>query len=192
MYSTSQKWKENIYKNVQSALNIYINDTLINPDYILDFKVGQTLFDDEELTLGSISSKYIEFKIYKSQVSDNIQTVKVDYGILINHALTVREVNEMLIGTLNGIKVRSLTKNDSSFEMIPIGIFNVDDWTDNDDNTFTIKCIDNMSKFEFNYDGSQLTYPATLLTVLQDICSKAGVELRFYFFFELKFTGFYI
>lgn len=192
MYSTSQKWKENIYKNVQSALNIYINDTLINPDYILDFKVGQTLFDDEELTLGSISSKYIEFKIYKSQVSDNIQTVKVDYGILINHALTVREVNEMLIGTLNGIKVRSLTKNDSSFEMIPIGIFNVDDWTDNDDNTLTIKCIDNMSKFEFNYDGSQLTYPATLLTVLQDICSKAGVELRFYFFFELKFTGFYI
>ena len=192
MYSTSQKWKENIYKNVQSALNIYINDTLVNPDYILDFKVGQTLFDDEELTLGSISSKYIEFKIYKSQVPDNIQTVKVDYGILINHALTVREVNEMLVGTLNGIKVRSLTKNDSSFEMIPIGVFNVDDWEDNDDNTLTIKCIDNMSKFEFNYDGSQLTYPTTLLTVLQDICSKAGVELRFYFFFELKFTGFYI
>ena len=50
MYSTSQKWKENIYKNVQSALNIYINDILVNPDYILDFKVGQTLFDDEELT----------------------------------------------------------------------------------------------------------------------------------------------
>ena len=122
MYNTSQKWKENIYKNVQSALNIYINDTLINPDYILDFKVGQTLFD-EELTLGSVSSKYIEFKIYKNQVPDNIQTVKVDYGILINHALTVREVNEMLVGTLNGIKVRSLTKNDSSFEMIPIRSF---------------------------------------------------------------------
>ena len=34
-----------------------------------------------------------------------------------------------------------------------------------------------MSKFEFNYDGSKLEYPTTLLTVLQDICSKAGVEL---------------
>ena len=34
-----------------------------------------------------------------------------------------------------------------------------------------------MSKFEFNYDGSKLKYPTTLLTVLQDICSKAGVEL---------------
>ena len=34
-----------------------------------------------------------------------------------------------------------------------------------------------MSKFEFNYDGSKLNYPATLLTVLQDICEKAGVGL---------------
>ena len=63
MYSTSQKWKDTIYKNVQSALNIYINNELINPDYILDFKVGQTLFEDEELTLGSISSKYIELSL---------------------------------------------------------------------------------------------------------------------------------
>ena len=176
MYSTSQKWKETIYKNVQSVLNIYIDDELINPDYILEFKVGQTLFD-EELTLGSISSKYIEFKIYKDKMPENMSKVKVDYGILINHALTVAEVNAMLVGTLNGIKVKSLSANDSSFEMIPIGIFNIDDWTDNDDNTLTIKCIDNMSKFEFNYDGSKLEYPTTLLTVLQDICSKAGVEL---------------
>ena len=58
----------------------------------------------------------------------------------------------------------------------------IDDWTDNDDNTLTIKCIDNINRFEFNYDGSELKYPATLLAVLQDICKKAGVELRFYFF----------
>ena len=64
MYNTSQKWKENIYKNVQSILNIYIDDVLINPDYVLDFKVGQTLFE-ENLELGSTTSKYIEFKIYK-------------------------------------------------------------------------------------------------------------------------------
>ena len=182
MYNTSQKWKDTIYKNIQSVLNIYIDNELINPDYILDFKVGQTLFDDEELTLGSVSSKYVEFKIYKDKVYEGMKTVKVDYGILINNGLTVAEVNAMLVGTLNGIQVKSLSGNNTSFEMIPIGIFNIDDWTDNDDNTLTIKCIDNMSKFEFNYDGSSLTYPATLLAVLQDICNKSGVELRFYFF----------
>lgn len=182
MYNTSQKWKDTIYKNVQSVLNIYIDDELINPDYILDFKVGQTLFDDEELKLGSVSSKYIEFKIYKDKMPTTMNTVKVDYGILVNNGLTVAEVNAMLVGTLNGIQVKSLSGNNTSFEMLPIGIFNIDDWTDNDDNTLTIKCIDNMSKFEFNYDGSDLTYPVTLLEILKDICNKAGVELRFYFF----------
>ena len=123
MHSTSQKWKENIYKNIQIALNIYIDDQLVNPDYILEFKVGQTLFDDEELKLGSVSSKYLEFKIYKDKMPANMNIVKVDYGILINHALTVAEVNAMLVGTLNGIQVKSLSANDSSFEMIPIRHF---------------------------------------------------------------------
>lgn len=71
-------------------------------------------------------------------------------------------------------------------EPVPIGYFNVDDISKNDDYTITLKLIDNMIKFEFNYDGSTLDYPATILTVLQDICSKAGVELRFYFFFERR------
>lgn len=123
MYNTSKKWKDTIYKNVQSVLNIYIDDELINPDYILDFKVGQTLFDDEELTLGSVSSKYIEFKIYKDKMPTNMNTVKVDYGILINNGLTVAEVNSMLVGTLNGIQVKSLSGKNTSFEIIPIRNF---------------------------------------------------------------------
>lgn len=59
------------------------------------------------------------------------------------------------------------------------GIYNVDDYTDNDDNTITIKALDNMIKFEFNYDGSELISKgeATLSEVAQDICNKAGVEL---------------
>lgn len=69
-------------------------------------------------------------------------------------------------------------------EIIPIGYFNVDDISKDDDYTVTLKLIDNMIKFEFNYDGSKLSYPCSILTVLKDICSKAGVELRFYFFFE--------
>lgn len=42
-----------------------------------------------------------------------------------------------------------------------------------------------MIKFEFNYDGSELIAQngyATLAEVAQDICNKAEVELRFYFF----------
>lgn len=62
-------------------------------------------------------------------------------------------------------------------EVIPIGYFNVDEISKDDDFTVSFTLIDDMSKFEFNYDGSTLTYPTTLLEVLQDICLKAGVEL---------------
>lgn len=62
-------------------------------------------------------------------------------------------------------------------EIVPIGYFNVDEISKDDDYTVSLTLIDDMSLFEFNYDGSALNYPATILTVLQDICSKAGVEL---------------
>lgn len=178
MYSTTQKWKENIYKNAQCVMNIYIDEVLINPDYILDFKKGGNVFE-EELYLGSTPSQYIEIQIYKDQILKP-KTIRVEYGILINNTLTVAEVNAMLVGTLNGIQVKSISANDSSFEMIPIGTYNVDDYTDNDDGTLTIKALDNMIKFEFNYDGSELVNEkgyVTLLEVAQDICNKAGVEL---------------
>lgn len=176
MYDTSLKWKENIYKNTTSVLNIYIDDVLINPDYVLELKKGGNVFE-EELYLGSTPSQYIEMKIYKEGIIQNPSQIKIEYGILINNALTVAEVNTMLVGTLNGIQVKSLSKSNSSFEIIPIGIYNVDDYTDNDDNTITIKALDNMIKFENKYDGSKLIYPATLLKIAQDICEKSGVEL---------------
>ena len=62
-------------------------------------------------------------------------------------------------------------------ETVPIGYFNVDEISKDDDYTVSLTLIDDMSKFEFNYDGSVLNYPTSILTVLQDICSKAGVEL---------------
>lgn len=179
MYETSKKWKQNIYENTVCAMNIYIDDVLVNPDYILDFKKGGNAFE-EAFCLGGTPSQYVEMKLYKDKMPESLKKIRVEYGILINHALTVAEVNAMLVGTLNGIPVKSLSSNDSSFEMIPIGIYNVDDYTDNDDNTITIKALDNMIKFEFNYDGSELISKgeATLLEVAQDICKKAGVELN--------------
>lgn len=32
------KWDKNVYRNVQSVMNVYFDDVLINPDYITDFK----------------------------------------------------------------------------------------------------------------------------------------------------------
>lgn len=47
MYQRSKEWEENIYNNPICAMNIYIDDVLVNPDYILDFKKGGNAFEEE-------------------------------------------------------------------------------------------------------------------------------------------------
>ena len=109
-----------IYKsNALTVTNIYIDDVLLNPKYLLDFKKGGELFG-EKLELGSIPSQYIEMKIHKSSRITNAKTIKIEYGILVNHAITVSELNKILVYDLNKLQVKSLAKHNNSFEMIPI------------------------------------------------------------------------
>ena len=62
-------------------------------------------------------------------------------------------------------------------EIVPIGKFTIQSVED-DEFKVKIKATDYMKKFEDNqYDGSDLTYSVTMLQVLQDICTKIGVEL---------------
>ncbi len=179
----SSKWNENILKNVQAVMNVYFDGVLINPNYITDFKLGNILFD-EELKLGATPSQYINIQIHKKANIKIPKIIKIDYGILINNALTVKEVNAMTVGDLNGIKVKSLSKDDSSFEMIPMGIYNVDDYNDEDDNVINIKALDNIIKLDTDkgyYDASEIinqNKSVTLEKLALDICAKKGLELR--------------
>lgn len=75
--------------------------------------------------------------------------------------------------TYNEVRVESGLED----EIIPIGKFTIQSIED-DEFKVKIKATDYMKKFEDNkYDGSDLTYPATMLQVLRDICTKIGVEL---------------
>lgn len=63
-------------------------------------------------------------------------------------------------------------------EAVPIGYFTIQKPIEDDEFKVKIKATDYMKKFEDNkYDGSDLNYPAKMLEVLQDICTKVGVEL---------------
>ena len=169
-------------------MNVYIDEVLVDPVYIVDFKKGGTS-SEEELQLGDVSSQYIEIQIHKRANIKNPKTIRIEYGILINNALTVEEVNNMLLGDLNDVLIQSLSKDDSSFEIIPIGIYNVDDYNDEDDNVINIKALDNIIKLDANdgyYDASELIKQkgyATLGEIAQDICNKKGVILRYNFLF---------
>ena len=155
MYQTSDNYKAKIYQpSTKHLLKIYINDIEINSKYILDCKFSQTLFDNGELTLGSVSSQAAELKLYKEAVPETIDKVYIESGI-------AEEIN-------------------------PIGYFNLEDITKNDDYSVTLKLLDYMIKFEANYEASKLNYPCKLINILQDICLKVGVELRFYLFFKCE------
>lgn len=122
-----------------------------------------------------IDSKYIlDCKPSNKLLTNN----EFELGSVISQSVDLQLYKTVVPDKINKVEIRSGITG----EIIPIGIFNVDEISKDDDYTVTLKLCDNMIKFEFQYDGSKLKYPATLMTVLKDICSKAGVELRFYFF----------
>lgn len=146
MYQTSDDYKSKIYlPSTRHLLKIFINNVEIDKKYILGFKPSHRLFNNDEFTFGSVTSKALDLKLYKTAVPDSIESIYVVSGI--------------------------------EGEEVPIGYFNVEERTSEDDYTITLKLLDNMIKFEVNYDGSTLEYPCNLMTVLTDICNKVGVEL---------------
>ena len=155
MYKTIDNYKLKIYQpSTRHLLKIYINNKEVDSKYILDYKFTHKLFENDEFSLGSVTAKSVELKLYKDAIIENIKEIYISSGI--------------------------------DGEEIPIGYFYIDEINKDDDYTVTLKLLDNMIRFEFNYDGSQLKYPCTLMDILEDVCLKARVELRFYFLFKSK------
>ena len=75
---------------------------------------------------------------------------------------------------ISNVKV-SLDLGDKQ-ESVPKGIFTVND-TSYDGDIITLECLDNMHKFDISYEKSNLTYPATLLQIVQDACRCCSVTL---------------
>lgn len=65
---------------------------------------------------------------------------------------------------------------DGKTESVNKGVFTVDD-PSYDGDIITLECLDNMHKFDVSYEKSNLTYPATLLQIIQDACRCCGVTL---------------
>lgn len=140
-------------------------------------KYKQLVYEDSTTHLLTI---YIDGKKVDP---DHIFDFKVSHALFSNDEFCLGSVTAKTIEMR--IHKNSLPDSYNSFfvltgvdkSIVPIGYFLLDSIDKNDDDTVTIKAIDHMVKFEFNYDGSDLTYPATMIEVLQDICLKAGVAV---------------
>lgn len=175
MYPTTDRYKEIVYER-QFVLKVFIDNIEIPSQHILAFKSSYQLFSDE-FSLGSTPARTIDVKIYKDSLPSTYQNIYIEAVLpLRSTILTVKQINSMKVKDVSSSFVHSFGHQ---YETIPIGYFSLEDICKDNDYTVDIKAIDYMSKFEFNYDGSTLFNNGTakLITILQDICTKAGVEL---------------
>lgn len=155
MYNTSINYKSLIYNpGIKHILNIYINGNKIDSKDIKSCKLSQRLFNGDEFRFGSVTAKAVELQLNSIAVPEKITEVYIESGI--------------------------------SQERVPIGYFRLDEPLTKNNKICTLKLIDDMVKFDFDYDGSKLIIEkggkAELIDIIKDICKKAEVEFRFYFF----------
>lgn len=72
-------------------------------------------------------------------------------------------------------------------EKIQMGVYTVDG-TSYNGGTITLTLLDNMEQFDRPYNGSSLSYPATLDEIVRDACTSCGVALNTYDFSHKDFT----
>lgn len=106
-----------------------------------------------------------------------------DVGAAIIQKLTIRLNNiygdfedyDFSRATISNVKV-SLKLPSGKTESIQKGIYTVDE-ASHDGDVIVLECLDNMYRTDVSYENSKLTYPATLLQIVQDICTCCGMTL---------------
>ena len=126
-----------------------------------------------------IDSKYI---LDYSSSNPLLSNGEFQLGSVVANSIEIRLYKSVEINSESEIYITS----GISGEEIPIGYFTVQEISKQDDYTNVVKLTDNMLKFDFKYEGSNLPYPCTMAYILNDICIEAGVELRLCFLFKYE------
>ena len=118
MWNTSNKYKELIYTGKECLLNIYIEDTLIDDNDIVGFRVGHNLFSSD-VSLGGVFSRNATIEIKASALPQKYENFYIETGLNI----------------------------DGEDEIVPIGFFMLEE-IEKDEDIVTITAVDYMMNFE--------------------------------------------
>lgn len=150
MHQTSNEFKDKIKQPSRSlTAKVDIRGNEYGDENIVEMVLDETVNPADSFSLGAAPS------------------AKLD--------LTVIDVDDVVF---EGATVRpevGLELSDKTVEYVPLGTFTVDSLTKIKNKT-RLTCFDNMVKLEKPY-FSELTYPAKLSAVAQEIADKAGVTL---------------
>lgn len=130
------------------------------------------------------------FDVYNSQLWDdglhiedavsNDNVFQIGAAIINQCTVVLNNIyNEFSEYNFDGAKIVVYTGlqdlDDGSSEEIKLGTYEVDD-ASYDGSLITLKCLDNMSKFDKAYETT-LGFPATLFQIVSDACNVCGVPL---------------
>lgn len=150
MYNVTQTFLDKIKSYSRSFdSSITIRDVTFTEDDIISISLSEDVNPADSFMLGSVASSVLEIEIMNVPENLILDSAKVTAKIGVN------------TGT--------------SFEYVPLGVFWVDE-IKKDGYSVKLTCVDNMIKLEKAY-FSNLNYPASINSVAQEICSKAGIEL---------------
>ena len=111
----------------------------------------------ERFSLDNFKSQTLELTIHDIDLEDIIEPISISIGTLVD-------------------------SDNNTYEYVPIGVFNLDETPTTNSGKTTIKMSDNAVKFDFPYNAQEVIEAndgsASMLQILQDICTKAGVTLE--------------
>lgn len=122
MYNTSEDYQNKIYlDSTRHLLKVYLDDVEVESKYILGFKPSLKVFDTDEFTFGSVSSRLVTLKLHRTALNNNYNCKKV----------------KIVTGIIG--------------EEIPFGEFTINKKDTVNTYTVELKLEDYISKFNFNY-----------------------------------------
>ncbi|WP_238906625.1 hypothetical protein [Clostridium sp. YIM B02506] len=150
MYNVTQTFLDKIKSYSRSFdSSITIRDVTFTEDDIISISLSEDVNSVDSFMLGSVASNVLEIEIMNVPESLILDGAKVTAKIGVNTG--------------------------STFEYVPLGVFWIDE-IKKDSYSVKFTCVDNMIKLEKAY-FSNLSYPASINSVAQEICTKVGIEL---------------
>lgn len=172
-YSVSNEYKEILYSG-ETDNNLYFSygNTIVEDasPYTSSLKWTRKILNNGSnyFSLDNFVSQIIDLELHDFEITDLTQEFYFKLGTMVN----------------------------GNYEYVPIGYYKIKDNPTTTNGKTTYKLYDRSINFDFNYDGSEIVNSnngsATYLQIVQDICSKAGVELATTdFAIKNDITGFY-
>lgn len=177
---TSYSYKRRIYADSSNSyLRIYLNNVLIDNDYVRDFDFDDSCFESDSFVLGSAIIQKIVLKLDNDCLpfpAREITNVKIDYGLQVYDNSKITYNNQEV--KINEEELYFEDETKTTIEWIPIGIYDIGkdpDTSSSDYTTFTL--YDYMNRLDIDgYDGSSIV-PCTRYELASDMCRKCNLEL---------------